>query len=119
MVYYASGFGAMFPLFKLAKESRYRIDMLCAELQVSPRHFRRLFTNALGICPKKWLNSERMVFARSMLRTGLPIKEVSDSLGFSAQKDFYREFRNCYGISPSEFRTQESERMMQRLGWAV
>lgn len=119
MVFYVSGTGVTFPLFNLARDCRYRIDMLCSELQVSPRHFRRLFDNALGICPKKWLKAERMVCARTMLRSGKAIKEVSDSLGFSKQKDFYREFRDCYQISPSEFRAQESERMMQRLGWAV
>ena len=118
MVYFVSSSGARKPLFKLARSCRYRIDMLCEELDVSPRHFRRLFSKAFGVCPKSWLKSERMVFARNLLRGSLTIKEVSKRLGFNDQKDFYREFRACYGISPTEFRIQETERIMRRLSLA-
>ena len=119
LVFYVSNYGEIIPLIKLAGESGYRIDVLCNSLDISPRHFRRLFVSSLGICPKKWLKSERMVFARNLLRSGIPIKKVSEKLGFSAQKEFYREFKDYYNTSPSDFRTQETERVMERLGWAV
>ncbi len=118
-ILYISWFGERIPLSSLAFESRYRIDTLCANLDVSPRHFRRLFSTALGICPKKWLKAERMVFARNLLRGGMSIKEVSEQLGFAAQKEFHREFREYYSLAPSTFRTRETERVMARLGWAV
>ncbi len=119
IVFYVRATGEAIPLIKLASECGYRIDNLCSELEVSPRHFRRLFDTSLGICPKKWLKAERMVFARNLLRGGLSIKEVSERLGFSAQKEFYREFRECYHIPPTEFRAQQTGRVMEKLGWAV
>ncbi len=115
-ILYVSWVGQNIPLSRLALESGYRIDTLCTKLDVSPRHFRRLFSSALGICPKKWLKSERMVFARNLLRGGMSIKEVSEQLGFAAQKEFHREFREYYSLAPSTFRTQETERVMARLG---
>lgn len=89
--------------------------MLCETIKVSPRHFRRLFTEAFGVCPKSWLKSERMVYARNLLRGGLPLKDVSERLGFICTKDFCREFRRCYGLSPSTFRSSETMRVMQHL----
>lgn len=119
MIFYVRATGESIPLMKLSVECGYRIDNLCTELEISPRHFRRLFHTAFGICPKQWLKSERMVFARNLLRSGLSIKEVSERLSFSAQKEFYREFRQYYEVAPSDFRTQQTERVMEKLGWAV
>lgn len=116
MVYYIHPTGTWIPLASLAKDSGYRIDSLCAMLDVSPRSLRRQFSSSLGICPKKYLKSERMVCARNLLRGGLSVKEVSEELGFGAQKDFHREFREFYQIAPTEFRSQESERLMDRFG---
>ncbi len=116
VVYYIHPTGARIPLAGLAKDAGYRIDNLCSILDVSPRSFRRQFDSSLGICPKKYLKSERMVSARNLLRGGLSVKEVSDELGFSAQKEFLREFREFYQVAPTEFRSQESERLMERFG---
>jgi AraC-like DNA-binding protein len=116
-IVYLSCFGERIPLSRLAHECAYRIEPMCDRLEVSPRHFRRLFSSSLGICPTKWLRSERMVFARSLLRGGMSIKEVSERLGFNAQKEFHREFREYYSLGPAAFRTKETERVMASLGW--
>jgi AraC-like DNA-binding protein len=118
MVYCILPFGQCVPLFKLAGVCNYRIDNICGELDISTRQFRRIFTNEIGVCPKQWLKSERMVFARSLLRSGIAIKDISERLGFTAQKEFLREFRYCYKISPTEFRARETGRIMERLGLA-
>ena len=57
-----------------------------------------------------------MVSARKLLRSGLTIKESSKQLCFAAQKDFYREFREYYGIAPTDFLKQESDRLY---GWTL
>ncbi|MEP2777356.1 MAG: helix-turn-helix transcriptional regulator [Luteolibacter sp.] len=119
MLYFVPPDGRNVPLFRLASDCGYRIDTICERLDVSPRHFRRLFQSLLGISPKSWLKAERMVFARNLLRGGHSIKQVSEKLGYSAQKEFYREFMQYYKVAPSEFRSRESERAMSQLGWAV
>lgn len=117
VVYYTSPSGFNMPLSKLAFQCGYRIDKLCESLSISPRNFRRLFDNCLGICPKQWLKSERMVYARNLLRGGVSIKEASDQLGFAAQKEFHREFRAVYTVAPTDYRAQHTERVMESLGW--
>lgn len=115
-VIYIPTAGTEVPLASLAHECGYRIDTLSSVLNVSPRHLRRMFTEGLGISPKKWFRSERMVYARNLLRSGLSIKEASDKLGFNAQKDLYLEFKEYYGLSPSSYLTQENDRVMEKLG---
>jgi len=116
VIYYLHPSAGLIPLSRLVEQCKYSIDGLCTALEVSPRHFRRIFDTSLGICPKKYLKSERMVAARRLLRGGLSIKEVSDQLGFNSQKDFYREFREFYDLAPSDFRSRESDRVIDRLG---
>ncbi len=112
VVLYVMSSGTRFPLAKLAMKAGFRIEALCNSIDISPRHLRRLFDNALGICPKKWLKSQRMVLARNLLRTSLSIKEISERLSFGGQKDFLREFREYYGVTPSDYRMQVAERSM-------
>ena len=76
-----------------------------------------MFDDVIGVCPKTWLKSERMVYARNLLRGGRAIKEVSEELGFGAQKLFCREFKEYYSVSPTTFRKLETERVMEKLGW--
>ncbi len=118
VVYYIHPSHARMPLARLARDCSYRIDLLCSVLKISPRSFRRQFDSSLGICPKKYLKSERMVSARILLRGGLTVKEASTQLGFNAQKDFYREFREYYEIAPSDFIAQETERIYDQLGFS-
>ena len=100
------------PLYKLALRCEYRIGPMCDQLGLSPRSFRRQFSEAFGICPKRWLKAERMVFARNLLRSGLPIKDVSSRLGFTSQKDFAREFQEHYQMPPTAFRSREQQRAL-------
>lgn len=115
-VVYIPASGNEIPLARLAHECGYRIDSMSAALDVSPRHLRRMFTEGLGISPKKWFRSERMVYARNLLRSGLSIKEVSERLGFGGQKDLYLEFKEYYGLPPSSFLAQETKRVKGSLG---
>ncbi len=112
---YVPAYGEEMPLYRVAKTCGYRLDTLCEELEISPRHLRRFFQETVGVQPKTWLRSERMVLARSMLRTSTTIKEVSKQLGFNDQKDFYREFRAFYEIAPSEFKARETNRVVDHL----
>ncbi len=100
----------MLPLAELAIECRFRVDLICVELSISERHLHRVFSDSIGLAPKDWLRRERMVSARYRLREGGSIKEVALDLGFAHPEDFTREFRACYGLPPSAYLEQETER---------
>ena len=97
-------------LGELARECRFRVDLICERLEISDRHLHRVFSDSIGLAPKDWLRRQRMVVARFLLRNGASIKEVAIELGFAHPKDFTREFRVCYQITPSMFIDREAER---------
>lgn len=100
-------------LSAIARETCYRVDRLCLVLGISERHLRRVFEEGLGISPKDWLRKERMVAARSLLREGSAVKEVSADLGFASAKIFAREFQEFYGVTPTDFQRKDFSFRMQ------
>jgi AraC family transcriptional regulator of adaptative response / DNA-3-methyladenine glycosylase II len=98
-------------LAKMAREANYQMPALCAQIGLSERHLRRLFAEGLGISPKDWLRQQRMVMARPMLRSGMPVKEAAFELGFATSRMFSRDFVEFYGVPPSVFQRLELTRM--------
>lgn len=99
-------------LGQIARDGKYRISSLCDRIGVSERHLRRVFGEGIGIAPKEWLRQERMVAARSRLREGTPIKEVSSDLGFTTPKMFSRDFQVFHGVKPTDFQRKEFEKIV-------
>lgn len=100
-------------LGQIAREGEYRMSSLCDRVGVSERHLRRVFEDGIGISPKDWLRQERMVAARSLLRAGSPIKEVSIDLGFTTAKMFSRDFQLFYGVKPTDFQRKEQAHILK------
>ncbi len=98
-------------LGQIARDGEYRMSSLCDRIGVSERHLRRIFEEGIGIAPKEWLRQERMVEARSRLREGSPIKEVSSDLGFTTPKMFSRDFQTFHGVKPTDFQRKEFEKI--------
>lgn len=102
-------------LAEIAREADYQMPGLCERIGVSERHLRRVFVDGLGIAPKDWLKQQRMVVARHMLRSGVPVKQAAFELGFTTSKMFSRDFVAFYGVRPTEFQRQEVERVQKIL----
>jgi len=102
-------------LSQIAREGEYRLSHLCERIALSERHLRRVFEEGIGIAPKEWLRQERMVAARSMLREGTPIKEVSNKLGFSNQKIFSREFQIFHEVTPTGYQLKHRETVLNAI----
>lgn len=82
-----------------------QIATLAAVVNLSRSHYTSLFRRVTGYAPLKYLNYLRMQRAVQLLNTTrLPIKEISDQLGFSDQFYFSRAFRKMHGHAPSEHR---------------
>lgn len=73
---------------------------------LSTSHFRAVFKSYSGSSPGRFLFNMRMLEAKRYLReTILPIKEISERLGYSNLTHFYRAFKVHDGRSPHEYRT--------------
>ncbi len=74
---------------------------------LSRAQFVRLFRNATGTSPHRYVMRRRAERAKELLqRTTLPLAAVAADLGFSSQSHLNRVFREAYGVTPGEVRRQ-------------
>jgi AraC-like DNA-binding protein len=84
------------------------LNQIAAAVHVSPFHFHRLFTKAVGISPKHYLQRKQLQVAKWMLRaTREPIGSVAQKTGFSSHGHFTSTFHRLVGMSPSHYREQK------------
>jgi len=71
---------------------------------LSPHHFSRLFKQATGCTPYKYVLRSRVERARQLLRSGMAIAEVVTVAGFSSHSQLTRHCQRLLGATPSELR---------------
>ncbi len=85
------------------------IESLAARLGVGGRHLRRLFRQHLGASPIAIANTQRVLFAKKLLReTDLPVSDIALSCGFGSIRRFNAAFQKTYAQSPTAFRRDVS-----------
>lgn len=77
-----------------------------AELaHMSRSTFTSNFRKLIGMSPMSYLNSWRMLKARSLVKTtGLPLKIIAHKVGFRTQSGLNKAFRQFFGITPKNLR---------------
>lgn len=81
------------------------LDELAAEACLSPFHFLRLFRDATGLTPHRYVISRRIQAAQKRLadrRSSL--MQIAFETGFSSQANFTRAFRKWTGFTPGQYR---------------
>jgi AraC family transcriptional regulator len=82
-----------------------RFEDLAAEACLSPYHFSRLFREATGLSPHRYVVERRVEAARQELaRSNLSLVEIGLAFGFGSQANFTRVFRNATGLTPGQYR---------------
>jgi len=83
------------------------LAVLAQLANLSKFHFLRLFAQATGATPHRYLVRLRLQRAATMLRdTRQTILQVAEGCGYRSQGHFAGAFRRQYGVSPTEFRRQ-------------
>lgn len=81
------------------------VDALAAHAGISRAHFRRVFEEATGTSPHRYVLSARLEEARNLLAvTNLPIAAVAQECGFSSQSHLTHRFRAAHGTTPADYR---------------
>lgn len=73
-------------------------------------HFLRLFKDAFGKPPHKYLRDVRLHHAKEHLRSGKSVREVCFQVGFDSVTTFTNTFRKHIGKSPGVFQREEQNR---------
>ncbi|MDQ0377029.1 helix-turn-helix domain-containing protein [Amycolatopsis thermophila] len=87
----------------LAEE--HTVPALARRAQMSERTFARRFAAETGTTPVKWLTTQRVLHARTLLEeTRLGIEEIARECGFSTGALLRHHFHRVVGVSPHDYR---------------
>jgi transcriptional regulator GlxA family with amidase domain len=83
----------------------WTVSDMAAVLGVSASQLRRLVFQALGASPRQVLCNVRLeTAARLLVDPAVRIKEIQARVGIADASTFCRDFRDRFGVSPSEYR---------------
>ncbi len=81
------------------------LEDLARHCNLSPFYFTRVFSNATGMTPHKYLLTARINSSKFLLKTSdLSIKEVGFKCGFSTESSFCNTFKKFEGLTPSQYK---------------
>jgi AraC family transcriptional regulator len=82
-----------------------RLSDLAALVGMSPRHFSKLFHEAFGVSPHRYLLTQRLQEGARRLASDprADITRIALELGFSSQSHFSTSFRQLFGMSPRQY----------------
>ncbi len=83
----------------------HSVASLAKRMDLSPRHFARLFRNEVGITPATWVEEARVSVARHLLEQGHEApKQVAALCGFADADTLRRGVARHIGVTPAEYR---------------
>lgn len=86
-------------------ELDHSVANLARRMDLSPRHFSRLFRSEVGITPATWVEEARVSAARRFLEQGSEApKQVAAHCGFADADTLRRAFARHVGVTPAEYR---------------
>jgi AraC family transcriptional regulator len=78
---------------------------LAKRADVSLSHFCRIFRDATGVPPHKYVLAARLDLARKLLtQSSMPISRIAEECGFSSQSHLTAAFKAVHSITPAAFR---------------
>ena len=83
------------------------LDHLAAEACLSPFHFSRLFKEATGLSPRRYVTDRRVEAAKIALASeDVSLTDIAFDTGFGSLDTFIRVFRKSTGETPARYRKQ-------------
>ena len=80
---------------------------LAGALGISDRHLRRVFLAEYGVTPVQYLQTQRLLLAKSLLTdTRLTVTDVAMAAGFGSIRRFNELFRTHYRLAPAKLRKE-------------
>jgi AraC-like DNA-binding protein len=83
---------------------RLTLATLARILRRQSAYLGRLFRDEVGVTVHDYVTRARMVFGASHVRAGVKIEAVALDLGYRSKKNFYRQFKRLFGMTPEAYR---------------
>lgn len=83
---------------------RLSVDTVSKEVGVSTSHLTALFHRQMGISPGEYIRRVKLEESKVLIREGrLNFSQIAAELNYSTIHHFSRQFKDNFGISPSEY----------------
>ncbi|WP_159888453.1 helix-turn-helix transcriptional regulator [Paenibacillus puerhi] len=79
------------------------LDHIAERFYLNKYNLNRRFRKYTGITMYKFIIEKRLEYAKVLIVRGIPITEVYKHCGFGDYCNFYRLFKNKFGISPKQY----------------
>lgn len=96
---------ALVDYITLHPEKNLTREEMCQMCDVSESTLRRLFKAHMGKSIYEFIKETKLLYASYLLmRTNIPISEISYRVGYESPSYFTKTFREVFGVSPKEYR---------------
>jgi PAS domain S-box-containing protein len=83
---------------------RLTLGALAKTLGRQSAYLGRLFRDEIGVTVHEYVTRARMVNGAVQVRSGVKIEAVALDLGYQSKKNFYRQFKRRFGMTPETYR---------------
>jgi AraC family transcriptional regulator of adaptative response/methylated-DNA-[protein]-cysteine methyltransferase len=108
--------GAAIRLIEQRGDGRPSLEELAAEIGLSPAHFQKLFSQWVGVSPKRYMQYLTLDHARRLLRERHSLLDVSLEAGLSGPSRLHDLFVRWEAMSPGEY-ARAGRGLTIRWGW--
>lgn len=86
-------------------ESQPSLEKIADSVHLSPFHFQRLFSNWVGVTPKRFLQTLTVERAKELLALSEPLEVVSDAVGLSTSSRLHDHFIHLEAVTPGQYKS--------------
>ena len=88
--------------------SHIKVNDIASYIGINRSYLTSLFKKRLNVSPQQYLIHFRLTEASKLLKsTNMTIAEIAENVGYESPLTFSRSFKQTYGITPNQYRTQK------------
>ena len=84
----------------------FSAERMARHFGYSASNLYKAFKRDFGISPKQYHTDRRFEYASECLSRGVPATEIAEALSYTSLSNFSRDFKNRFGLGPSEYARQ-------------
>ena len=84
-------------------DKKITLDLLEQKFYINKYYLCHLFKKNTGFTVIEYLTYKRIMKAKELLMTGMPVLETCSTVGFNDYSNFYKVFKKLVGMSPKNF----------------